>query len=325
MGEKTTYNFVNSVKGGVGKTALSVLLAHYMEQKKDPGFDGGIMLLDFDLQGTAMKKLFCGTEHEPEGYVYLDEIIMDHKKILGKNYENKLGKTSHIINAIFSNDSMETKLLYRAGAKNNYSSAVTYDFFRRGVWRVLEELKAQRYCHFIFDMPPNFDGFASASIEEVCKKKEKQQEMTINMFFVTGMDKGQIMVTLEEVKNMMTHEEHFTFDNLFIVFNDLIRIEGAEDAQKEIKSKALYCRDSLFRGVTETDKKHIFFMYMPYNNNYAQFNRKGYGLRNLEPLRKEDMTINVVLNKAPQTNIWDIDGEEIGGYSNPEKLFELMF
>lgn len=330
-----TYNFINSVKGGVGKTALSVLLAHYMEQKKVasgkklPRFDGDIMLLDFDLQGTAMKKLFYGTQQEPEKYVYLDEIIMDRKEIFGKLYENELGETSHIINAIFSNDSMEAKLLYRAGAKNNYSSAVTYDFFRRGVWRVLEELGDQSYGHFIFDMPPNFDGFASASIEEICKKKQEHLQMAINMFFVTGMDEGQIMVTLEEVKNMMTHEEHFIFDNLFIVFNDLIRVEGANDAQEVINDKILFCRKSLFRGITETDRNHIFFMYMPFNNGYARFNREGHGLRNLKISIEDDdaeayMSIGHVLSVPPQTNIWDAEGREVGSYSNPEKLLELM-
>lgn len=333
-----TYNFINSVKGGVGKTTLSVLLAHYMEQMKTfseeiSQFNGEIMLLDFDLQGTAMKKLFYGTGQEPGKYVYLDEIILGREEIDPEIYKNELNKlnelnesvkNSHPVNAIFSNDSMEAKLLYRVGAKNNYSSAISYDFFRRGVWRALEELRDQDYDHFIFDMPPNFDGFASASIEEVCKRKEEQSKMIINMFFVTGMDEGQIMVTLEEVKNMMTHEEHFTFDNLFIVFNDLLRVEGVDDVREVIKDKILFCRESLFRGITGMDIKHIFFVYMPFNNNYAQFNRKGHGLRNLKILIKDDMAISKVLTIAPQTNIWDADGREVGSYSNAEKLLELM-
>lgn len=343
-----TYNFVNSVKGGVGKTALSVLLANYMEQMKPEnvsGFKGEIMLLDFDLQGTAMEKLFYGTkEHSThsEEYVYLDKIITENRNITKKNYKHKLGDTNHTIDAIFSNDSMETKLLYRVGAKNNYSSAVTYDLFRKGVWRGVENLKDQGYGHFIFDMSPSFDAFASGSIETICREKEKQkvkeaegkhinEKIIINMFYVTGMDAAQIMVTFEEVKNMLTIEEHFIFDNLFIVFNDIPNVmDISSNPVEEIKEKV--SKDLLFTGITEIDKKHIFYLYMPFNDKYALFNRNGDGLYRFQSPREEEesknkVSIREVLSIPPSTGIWDTEGKDIYDYTesnSQEKLLKIM-
>lgn len=337
MGEKLrTYNFINSVKGGVGKTTLSVFLANYMEKQqmeaskeiKDLG--GKIMLLDLDLQGTAMHYLFEGNARvKDKGDVYLHQIILNDEEITRAVCVNKLDGNPPAINAIFSDDSMEAKLLYRAGAKNNYSSAITYDLFRTGLLRMLEELKYGDYNHFVFDMPPNFDGFASTSVEAIFREKKKQEE-NINMFFVTGMDPGQVKVTVEEVKSMFTHQEHFMFDNLFIVFNNNIPVLDSYNPEV-FTDRVLSCQ-TLINGLQEDEKKRIYFMYMPFHKTYAEFSQTDLGLNHLVTPREDDeSTFNRehIFPVSPQTCMLDADQNVIyevtdSNRNSVDKLLQLM-
>ncbi|MCI9410949.1 MAG: ParA family protein [Eubacterium sp.] len=337
MGEKLrTYNFINSVKGGVGKTTLSVFLANYMgklqmetpEAIKD--FSGNVMLLDLDLQGTAMHYLFEGNARaKDKGDVYLHQIILNDEEITRAVCVNKLDGNLPVINAIFSDDSVEAKLLYRAGAKNNYSSAITYNWFRTGLLRMLEELKYDGYKHFVFDMPPNFDGFVSTSVEAILRAESKEN-MNINMFFVTGMEPGQIKVTVEEVKSIFTHQEHFMFDNLFIVFNNNIPVLDSYNPEV-FKDQVLSCQ-TLLNGLLEEEKKHIYYMYMPFHETYAKFNQTDIGLNHLvAPREDEENTFNRerIFPISPQTYMLDADKNVIydvtdSNSNSVEKLLQLM-
>lgn len=330
-----TYNFVNSIKGGCGKTTFSIFLAKYLltidqkvqelanirNKKELSGEDdtqintdqlrpkknveyGKCLILDMDFQGTSMDGLFWGAIRSENNTVtfkdadirkYLNAAIREDGPIEEYIVHNQLNDRV-TLDVVFADTDVKEKEKLRILPKMGYSPVVQYNIFRGGLYKFLKKFEEREYKHFIFDMPPNSDGFSGAALECVMNNIEKEtgnlldtykirkKEDIVNLFYVTGMDPGQVRETIKEIQEQFVNRDKFYFDNLFIVMNDNIPVEGNRDTMIERNSGAVsqYFNNMIESlKLTQAEYEKVYLMYLNPNLEYSAYCMEGKGLNNL--------------------------------------------
>lgn len=330
-----TFNFVNSIKGGCGKTTFSVFLANYLyickikasedtfnessgqKDGKDVQHEDDMqkasnsstehdecIIFDMDFQGTSMESLFWGsfegTAGKPSfknsyGHKYLNAAIREDGKIDDYIVHNPL-TDEIILDVIFADSNVKAKERLRISPKMGYSPVVQYNIFKGGLLKFLNKFKDMGYRHFIFDMPPNSDGFSGAAMECVMNNHVdgaknfldrngiRQKKDIVNLFYVTGIDPGQVKETVKEVMEQLVNRDHMHFDNIFIVMNDNIPMEG--DIQGVIKRNSQVINSyfiSMLKtaGLTQKEYERVYLLYMEKNPRYSTYCIEGNGLNNI--------------------------------------------
>lgn len=269
-----TYNLIHSVKGGCGKTTFSVWLAYYLKQS---------LLIDMDLSGTSMSVLFNGNDRI-DGLAYTNDVfqgIKENPKKFVRKITWEFLKDKEI-NVIFSSMDYNAKNKFRAGKRSGYSPVVKHSMFRLGLRDLLKHHKTIEGIptkHFIFDMPPNSDGFADAAMECVLNPKHSdlKSEDKKNLFMIIGVDRGQTMVTISELKSLLLHEDDREPDKIFVVINHNLG-EHFSDEDYEIRKKLV--QDELDKwSLSAQTKSKIFFVKIRHNESYTKLGIEGKGLK----------------------------------------------
>jgi cellulose biosynthesis protein BcsQ len=298
MEERRTFNFINSIKGGCGKTTFSIYLEKYMQTsglKK-----GECVLIDMDLQGTAMECLFDGIEGAAEAGErkkgYINDAVREHKECCDCIRKNSISEGLDMY-VIYANPDVNEKKKYRVSSQCGYTPAVHHSAFRGGLSAFLKSFETEKeYRHLIFDMPPNWDGFSDVAMDCVLNKKYSvaTKEDVVNLFFVLGMDSGHLEGTVNAVEDLLQKKDNLRFDNIFIVFNDnIVRKQEKDDEILLLKRNRFIER---LAGLTEEEKEHIFFLSMGENPSYASFCIRGEGLLNA---KKKFNNIDALLPPTP--------------------------
>ena len=310
MGNVKTANFINSIKGGCGKTTFSIFLSRYLsctdtKKKEKLEKNDACLILDMDFQGTSMQFLF-EANYESKGKVYLNNAIRELKEPSNYIQLNTM-KDGISLPAIYADPNIETKLKYRVSAQSNYSPVIQYNVFRGGLAGFLKKLNECQYQHLIFDMPPNSDGFSDAAMDSVMNSQNGVfgKECKINLFFLMGYDLGHIGATISEVENVLKQKENRKFDNLMIVINDNI-VRRKLSGEDVLVSRLKEFKDSgVFDNLTKSERKRIHFIVLAESGSYATWCMEGKGLNNA-PVGK----IGEIFSKIPATQYANIDDKE---------------
>lgn len=285
--EERTYNIVNSVKGGCGKTTFSIWLAFYLNNYASDYTKGASCIIDMDLQGSSMVSLFHGSDANEKEYNYLHEWIRGYYakgiNFIQQVYSKGLGE----ISVIFSSPRQEDKNLYCAGARSNYSPVLEYGTFRLGIQRLLKEeneFKARKFKHIIFDMPPNTDGYSDSVLDCVLNPKyivkDDKFKNQINLFMMLTVNISHLDATTNWLRELYTESNNNVPDQLFIVFNNNIVSENSEEKFLKIcQNRMKVIKDVLLQlSIPEEYKKRIFFCVMNRNISFADYCAEGKGL-----------------------------------------------
>jgi len=199
------FNIIDSVKGGSGKTSLSLMLTlssqHYVQANEM--LEAGqpprnySLLIDMDMQGSALEHLLFGEMNthgkapdtlndailkyyakevpdfisKPE--LLVSDILSDTVKGTGSSSLTESDGTEFeriCIAAALASPKMEDRERFRAVSRMNYSSQITYAAFRSGLKTVLKSKNLNSYLpeelqYVFFDMPPNSDGYSDCVLE----------------------------------------------------------------------------------------------------------------------------------------------------------------
>lgn len=319
-----TYNLVNSVKGGCGKTTFSIWLTYYLnnmseeEEKKNTA-----LLIDMDLLGTSMQVVIKGNaretdekedsakkdnekknnEKENDEVAYTNDIFNGVKNSR-KSFVQKIKlKNDVILNIIMANMKVDERDKFKSGRYSGYAPTVRHSIFRAGVQELIKANKTidgKEVKHFIFDMPPNSDGFSDTAMECIFSKKysnlnDKDKK---NLFIMIGSDLGQTVATQSELKMLLDRSDEMMPDRIFIVFNHNSRGEMGEDGYLIRKQKI----EKIIRNskLKESEKNSIYFLKMCNGDEYAKLgigNKDGgKGLQNAEPDRLNDVLPKTVIS-----------------------------
>ncbi len=270
-----TYNIVDSVKGGCGKTTFSIMLAMALNWRSKQEREN-VCLIDMDLQGTALEYLLFGERKKPgedgKPEIYLNEKVSHYdkkeKKYIAHFTWNGKDKAVSRFGVILSSPNQCDKNKYKAVSSQNYSPEVLYSTFRMGLKHLLgkEELLAQGpylYEHIIFDMPPNSDGYSDAVYDCMLKKDYTvlSEKDRCNLFIVLTLDQSQRLATVNYFLNFMAREDGPKINKIFFVFNNYPYT--SDDGYKERLEEAVRkLKDSLAASISlkEQWEKRIFFV-----------------------------------------------------------------
>ena len=264
-----TYNLVSSVKGGCGKTTFSVWLTYYLSDMRIKA-GGMTLLLDMDLLGTSMQYLLTGAEKEQDCLNDIFKVSRDKSRNLEKRMTLSDGVT---MNVIFSSMDSTEKTKFKSGKGSSYSPVVKHSVFKKGFSEILNKNKninGEEVQHFVFDMPPNSDGFSDVAMECVFGRKDsvvKKKDRT-NLFIMVGSEMGQTVATIEELKDIFCSRGDKIPNRIFIVFN--CNTKGKmEDQNYDIrKEKIIGALKDM--GLAEKEKNNIYFLVMYESEAYAQ-------------------------------------------------------
>lgn len=338
-----TYNLVNSVKGGCGKTTFSIWLSYYLNnmedskeeaEKKNKNEEGEeekqeekpdknseivekedekkakkkeehtALLIDMDLLGTSMQFTFDGNssrslakpEKSFEEFAYTNDIFKGVKTSQKKFIRTIKWNNGKAINAIFA--SMETgeRDKFKSGRHSGYAPTVRHSIFRAGLKELIknsEYVGDKEVKHFIFDMPPNSDGFSDAAMECIFSKKyaDIKEEDRKNLFIMVGSDLGQTIATINELDTLLKRKDEKVADRIFVVFNHNVRGILTDEGYA---LRAELFRNALTNGtMSQEDLNRIYFLIMCEGDKYAELGiddkKEGKGLRNIDSILLKDL------------------------------------
>lgn len=281
------YNIVNSVKGGCGKTTLSIWLATYLENFAPDTIKGESCLIDMDLQGSCMVSLFHGSDEIEQQYHYLHELIRGYD-LKGKQFIQSVNIGTKHFSAVFTSPKQEDKNMFYSGAQSNYNPVMECGTFRLGIKSFLksEQVKKRKFRHVIFDMPPNADGYSDAALECVLNPRysvlDSKNKDKVNLFMMMTLDVSHMQSTINKIKEMYAETNNKVPDKIFFVFNNNI-ISNLNDDQcvSLYQSKRKKIENALkMILLSEEQRKKVYFCIMHQNIEYAGICAEGMGLSN---------------------------------------------
>lgn len=242
---------VDSVKGGCGKTSVSLKYAIEMAQVQS----NKVCYLDLDLLGSSIEMFLIGNNFVGK---------KDYKYTPKKNHPITIGVQGTAIyyfNEVFKGEQFNTYFLNEieiggSGSKKgsffliscnpnqnekdrfkpsrlmNYIGQIDYDYFAAMIEKVLEQLEILKFTHVIIDMPPNSDAYTDSLFNILLRKydsKDKEEIKTkyhVEICIINSFDRAHFSANLEWLRTMI--DEHdmkwvMNVPELFkIVFNNNI-------------------------------------------------------------------------------------------------------
>lgn len=266
-----TYNLINSVKGGCGKTTFSLWLAYYLEES---------LLIDMDLLGTSMQILFYGNTDTCRTACTND--VFQGAKDNKKNFVEQIKlATDRYIRVIFASMDYRQKNRFKAGKYSGYTPVVKHSIFRLGLRELLKHNKTidgKAVKHFVFDMPPNSDGFSDAAMECIfnARYSDLREEDRKNLFIMIGTDWGQTIATVHVLKALLLQGDDNEPDRIFLVINHNLG-ESFKEEDYDIRKRSIEM-ELMDWSLSEKLKNKIFFLKLNHNKHYTKLGIEGKGL-----------------------------------------------
>lgn len=310
--EPQNYNIIDSVKGGCGKSTLSLMLSlaaqWYLYKKIDSLIDDEnpiicSMLLDMDMQGSSWQHLLFGRSLPGESGLAKESI----NKALIESYRCKvpdcLSKPWFLLENALSTKSNSLPLLvalaspdfnereqFKAASRLNYSSQITYLSFLSGLKKTLKHLKdlTEQKIHYVFfDMPPNSNGYSDSVLEVLLDGKcssTLDKKSPRNYFEVMTLDRGNIDTTLDWFTHFVNEEPCQFPDHFFFVFTNVPDSIAIMDLNNTLVRDAIdYVSANLPSKLSKKLRGRIFFLGIEYQQEYLHmcctFNSLGIKVR----------------------------------------------
>lgn len=357
-----TYNLVNSVKGGCGKTTFSIWLAYYLNVQSEKDYEwacdeekeaeellnkaeaendakkikkakadkkkasayvkkceeelNAALLIDMDLLGTSMQIVFKGNDEECKTAVTND--VFQGVKNNTKTFIEKVRlKNDKYINVIFASMDKNERRKFKSGKYAGYTPVVKHSIFRSGLRELIKnngQIESTKVRHFIFDMPPNSDGFSDAAMECVLHPKYSVigADDRKNLFIMIGSDWGQTMATIAELEDLLKHSDDMISDRIFFVINHNMRGIFEDSNYNDRKQKIIDAIEEL--QLTQKEKNNIFFLKMSTGDKYHELGIKGGGLQKVNENEIGDVFPKAVIKAVAryQEDFKDIVSDEFG-------------
>lgn len=278
---KRCFNIIDSVKGGSGKTSLSLMLTlaaqKYMQETlKSKGHDTNYsLLMDMDMQGSSLDYLLFGGSFEDKAPNTLNDAILKYytretpqfiskPKLFfssipgGMSGEDEptagCDQYFQIAVALASKD-IEERDRFRAVSRMNYSSQITYDAFGSGLRAILMDKHLNSYLadrpqYIFFDMPPNSNGYSDCVLELLLSSTVSNGDINSryprNYFELMTLDRGHIETTLDWFQQFVERERYQFPDHFFFVFSNVTpNISGMSFDEVKNRGSDSYLRDAI--------------------------------------------------------------------------------
>lgn len=288
-----SYNIIDSIKGGSGKTSLSLMLAMAVQHeiKCNPS---QTLVLDMDMQGSALSRMLFGQTAPGKGgraEQFLDQRILSYYSKSSKNFissprfklfnkESPSVAADEIeISVATASPDMEDRAVFRANSRLNYSSQITYTAFTAGLREVLSGLN--KFCcvppmYVFFDMPPNSNGYSDSVLELLLQddgEMRNKQESVCNYFALTTLDRSHMNATLSWFESFVNDKYNFP-DLFFFTFNNVPSEIAPMAEENSLVEEAIRYMSSkvrkIMRNMREGYLDRVYFLGIHYQLEYLK-------------------------------------------------------
>lgn len=306
--EKCCFNIIDSVKGGSGKTSLSLMLSLAAQSVAEQQSDCCSLLLDMDMQGSALEHLLFGTPRSPRSggenpvndeqrlssnkakhtlndailkYYRQEQLDFISKPIFYfKDIFNSTGDGVNEVSFLQISTAMASlrpndRERFRAVSRMNYNSQITYDAFHSGLKAILNgknlnSYQAHRPQYVIFDMPPNSNGYSDCVLDLLLSQNEKiTQDYPKNYFELMTLDSSHVQATMDWFEQFVEQEQYRFPDHFFFVFNNVPKCASGMDYYQRLGETVDAIRESLGQvQLREGTRKRIYFVGVDYIPEY---------------------------------------------------------
>ena len=281
------FNIIDSVKGGSGKSSLSLMLAlaaqKYMQDSEDPSANYSL-LMDMDMQGSSLDYLLFGNDASAKAKATLNDAILKYytketpqfisnPKFYfsddiggvpsdGDEVTAGEGAEAYQIAVALASTKIDDRNRFRAVSRMNYSSQITYDAFGSGLKAILKDANLNSYLstrpqYVFFDMPPNSNGYSDCILELLLSSGDRKasaiaSEYPRNYFELMTLDRGHIGATLDWFQQFVEQEQYHFPDHFFFVFSNIPK----SISEMEYDSDNLQFKDECLRNaISEVQKR----------------------------------------------------------------------
>ncbi len=233
-------NVINSIKGGCGKSTLSLYLADYMKRKGSTP-----VILDLDICGTSWQKnfksFFVEKKEFDKRFVFINDLIFDFNN----------GITGHFIAnmniASEGSDTFEDYQLQICMADPKSKRKIhdeQLDLFEAAIFKLIKTIIDDYYnddsdCDLIFDMPPGYEDHAECVINHLLfdinsqlikyLDKNYKGKYEIHMIMASGFNRASVEMNIEYIQRLYNNGQNYSCivnkvlkeENIAYVFIDI--------------------------------------------------------------------------------------------------------
>lgn len=250
---KKEYIIVTSVKGGCGKSSVSLRTAIELIQQND---NHNVLIIDMDILGTCLEEFVDGNvkanaqsvgstypgylenatylqldESSEQNHYFTDLFIKDYDTqkdlIKWRDYNVTINNTkkNNKLHIAFSSPDQAVKNMFQPKNAGGYRSIVNIRYYKevlKNYVQTLDKIAGYKFTHVIFDMPPNSDPY-SECIYDILQKEIKEDKAKLELRIVSSCDIAHIQANLNWTKDYIkttAYNNQFPHTIKFIV-NDV--------------------------------------------------------------------------------------------------------
>lgn len=218
MEKKAKVIFVNSFKGGAGKTTLA--LAHCISNlfHKDGQQYENIIYMDLDVLGTGTCYLFQkGTLPEEKSFEKTEREQKVSLKLHGKRGD---------IHVAYLNPALKTRSVYGDMHYTNHQGIVMADLKDKVLRYLKARIKEEPSTLIVMDCAPGFTGVEQAILQE-CYKMSMDGKVQVEELYVTTLDSSHVQKCIQCLKDSVVGMvTEWKYRNVQIVLNDVQNYSG---------------------------------------------------------------------------------------------------
>ena len=240
---KVVFDVVNSVKGGSGKSTISLLLASYFASK-DNTFS---YIVDLDLRGTSWENNYIQYMKREDGesvvadagetkqkIIYINDLMNDFSRYKASGFFVKLKtECDNSVPAASASDERGTVSLCvgQPSASEDIDDLRT-DLFENAVFHIIDHIY-EKYCqsggttkeiHIILDMPPSYEHHAERILQCLLSGVDSRLYMNVrrsahdggkykafapyaaNLYMISALSPAHIILNIGYIKNLFNKQ-----------------------------------------------------------------------------------------------------------------------
>lgn len=264
--------FINSIKGGAGKTTIALsLAASFVKDENAQAIDkekaNGVCYVDADILGTGVCRILFGDN--PGKITFFNDQSPPYKKCIKevKLQEEVARVVSEIgiFDCILLSDNPREKGRYTKDPHTR-SSHINMNVFENRFTVLLDELaKSGKYKHIIVDCPPGFDSLSRKLLAHTSSHTGKKFKKSHNLL-ITTLDSSHVHTTLAMachilaetesiVKPQIVVNDNINYAKTHLQYKEMITAEMRKDLEKRRED----CKANGYGSSVETAEIPIRF------------------------------------------------------------------
>ena len=239
---KVVFDVVNSVKGGSGKSTVSLLLASCLASRSDTA----AYIIDLDLRGTSWvnnygqylkredgEPIVVGGNYSEPKLVFINDLMNDFGTYKSQGFFVKL-TTKYDNSVAGSHAPEEPGTVYLCIAKPSASEDIDdlkTDLFENAVFHIIDQIY-EKHCqsdseikeiHVILDMPPSYERHAERILRRLLPDVESQlykkvnnadiegkfaifNSYVVNLYMISALSPAHIKLNIGYIKNLFNKQ-----------------------------------------------------------------------------------------------------------------------